>query len=60
VLTDDTTPALVSPLKYAHGRSEPVAAVVGDLIHVYRAININGTVTALDTFSVLATRSIDA
>ena len=54
---DDTH--LVSPLKYAHGRSEPVTAVIGDLIHVYRAINVDGTVPALDSFSVLATRSMD-
>lgn len=59
-LTNDTTLALTTPLKYAHGRSEPVAGVVGDLIHVYRVINVSGQVPALDTFSVPATRSIDA
>ena len=59
-LTDATTLTFVSPLKYAHGRSEPVTAVIGDLTHVYRAIDLDGTVSALDSFSVLATRSIDA
>ncbi|MDV7992062.1 phage protein Gp36 family protein [Rhodococcus sp. IEGM 1374] len=55
----ETTLSLSAPLARDHARSEPVTAVLGDLIHVYRAANINGTVPVDAAFTVLATRSID-
>jgi phage gp36-like protein len=57
---DATTISLTEALKLPHARYEPVQAVLGDLIHVYRAANINGSVPADAAFSVLATRSISA
>lgn len=55
----ETTINLVEPLKRSHAAYTPVTSVLGDLIHVYRAANINGQVPSLDAFTVLATRSID-
>jgi phage gp36-like protein len=60
VVVDETTISLTQALKLPHTRYEPVTAVLGDLIHVYRAANVNGSVPAEDAFSVLATRSIKA
>jgi hypothetical protein len=57
---DETTISLTEALKLSHTRYEPVTAVLGDLIHVYRAANVNGSVPAEDAFSVLVTRSINA
>jgi phage gp36-like protein len=59
-LTDDTTLTLVSPLKYAHGRSEPVTGVLGDLVNVYRALNVDNRPPAVEDFTQLGSRSIDA
>jgi phage gp36-like protein len=56
---DDTTISLIAPLGLAHSRFEPLVSVLGDLIHVYRAANIDGSVPALDAFTVLVTRDID-
>lgn len=59
-VVDETTISLTQALKLPHARYEPVRAVLGDLIHVYRAANINGSVPADEAFTVLATRSINA
>ncbi|MDQ0869046.1 phage gp36-like protein [Arthrobacter sp. V1I9] len=59
-VVDATTIGLTQALKLPHTRYEPVTAVLGDLIHVYRAANSNGSVPADDAFTVLATRSINA
>lgn len=59
-ITGETTINLSSPLTLAHAIFEPVTSVLGDLIHVYRAANIDGTVPSDESFTVLATRSIDA
>lgn len=57
---DEMTISLTQALELPHARYEPVTAVLGDLIHVYRAANVNGSVPADEAFSVLATRSIKA
>jgi hypothetical protein len=57
---DETTISLTQALKLPHTRYEPVTAVLGDLVHVYRAANVNGSVPADEAFTVLATRSINA
>lgn len=59
-VTSATELQLVDGLKLSHGRSEPLSAVVGDHIRIYRASDVDGTVPDLATFSVLATRTIDA
>lgn len=56
----ETTISLAQPLKLPHASYEPVQAVLGDLIHVYRAANINGQRPSDDAFTVLATRGINA
>jgi phage gp36-like protein len=56
---DETTINLTSALALAHARYEPVTAVLGDSIHIYRAPDFNGTVPADDQFTVLTTRTID-
>nr|WP_321999641.1 hypothetical protein [Rhodococcus qingshengii] len=58
-LTDDTNVTLVSPLKYPHVAFADVTGVLGDLVHFYRAANVDGKVPADDQFTVLATRDID-
>ncbi|MFZ2528757.1 MAG: phage protein Gp36 family protein [Rhodococcus sp. (in: high G+C Gram-positive bacteria)] len=50
---------LTSALKHDHAAYTPVVSVLGDLIHVYRAANVDGTVPADVAFTVLATRDID-
>jgi phage gp36-like protein len=57
--TGQTTITLVAVLTLAHARFEPVTSVLGDLIHVYRAANVDGTVPADGSFTVLTTRNID-
>ncbi|WKK71453.1 DUF1320 family protein [Rathayibacter oskolensis] len=56
---DPTVLTLLTPLTLNHSQFEPVTSVVGDLIHIYRAANIDGSVPADDFFTVLATRNID-
>lgn len=56
---DGTTLTLSEPLKLAHKAYEPVTAVLGDKIHIYRAVNVTDVVPAEDAFNVLATREID-
>lgn len=56
---DETTVTLAAPLKLAHRAYEPVTAVLGDKIHIYRAVNVIDTVPADDAFTVFATREID-
>jgi hypothetical protein len=53
---DETTINLIEALKLPHTHYEPVTAVLGDLIHIYRAANVNGSVPVDEAFSVLATR----
>jgi hypothetical protein len=57
--SDPTVLTLLTPLTLNHSQFEPVTSVVGDLIHIYRAANIDGSVPADDFFTVLATRNID-
>ncbi|MDQ0825420.1 hypothetical protein QFZ60_001593 [Arthrobacter sp. B2I5] len=59
-IADETTISLVEPLQLAHARFEPVTAVLGDSIHIYRAPNVDGTVPSDDQFTILTTRTIDA
>jgi phage gp36-like protein len=56
---DETTINLTQALKLPHTRHEPVTAVLGDSIHIYRAPNVDGTVPADGLFTVLTTRTID-
>jgi hypothetical protein len=56
---DETTINLTQALKLPHTRFEPVTAVFGNSIHIYRAPNVDGTVPADDRFTVLTTRTID-
>lgn len=58
-ITDETTIGLTQALKLPHARYEPVTAVLGDSIHIYRAANVDGTVPADGQFTVLTTRTID-
>jgi|GEM_PF-5332859 len=58
-LADGMTVSLVSPLKYPHAAFADVTGVLGDLVHFYRAANVDGKVPADDQFTVLATRDID-
>jgi len=58
-IIDQTSTELVEGLKMGHTRSEPVTALLGDRIKIYRAPNVNGTVPASDAFAFLADRSID-
>lgn len=55
---DETTLSLVDPVGLPHTRFEPVTSVLGDLIHIYRAANIDDDVPPVGSFTVLATRSI--
>jgi hypothetical protein len=59
-VVDATTINRAQPLSLPHTRYEPVQAVLGNLIHVYRAANINGQRPAREAFTVLATREINA
>lgn len=54
-----TTITLTSSLALDHSQYEPVTSVLGDLIHIYRAADIDGSVPADEMFTVLATRNID-
>lgn len=58
-VTNETTLTLGSALKLAHEDLEPVAAVLGDRIKIYRAANVDGSAPAAASFSLLATRTID-
>jgi hypothetical protein len=55
----ETTVTLSEALKGAHARYEAVTAVLGDSIHIYRAVDVDGSVPAAASFTVLATRLID-
>ena len=59
-VVDETTITLSEALKLPHAAYEPVTAVLGDSIQIHRAANVDGTVPADESFTVLATRSIDA
>ncbi|MDR6794734.1 phage gp36-like protein [Pseudarthrobacter oxydans] len=56
---DETTVTLSAPLKLAHKAYEPVTAVLGDKIHIYRAVNVTDMVPDPEAFTVLVTREID-
>lgn len=56
---DETTVTLSAPLKLPHKAYEPVTAVLGDKIHIYRAVNVIDAVPADEAFTVFATREID-
>lgn len=56
---DDTTLTLSAPLKLAHKAFEPVTAVLGDKIRIYRAVNVIDVAPDPSVFTVLATREID-
>ncbi|WP_160665168.1 hypothetical protein [Pseudarthrobacter sp. ATCC 49987] len=58
-LSGETTINLSAALKLPHTRYEPVTAVLGDSIHIYRASNVDGAVPADNQFTVLTTRTID-
>lgn len=58
-VVDEMTVTLAAPLKLAHKAYEPITAVLGDKIRVYRAVNVIDAVPADDAFTVLATREID-
>jgi hypothetical protein len=54
-----TVLTLASPLTLDHNRLDAVTSVLGDLIHIYRAPDVDGQVPADEMFTVLATRNID-
>lgn len=56
---DAATLTLDQELTLPHARFDAVTSVLGDLIHVYRAANIDGSVPDVSQFTVLATRTID-
>lgn len=56
----ETTINLTQTLALPHTRYEPVRAVLGDLIKIYRAVNVDGRAPAREFFTVLATRAINA
>ncbi|NHW45967.1 hypothetical protein HAV21_03520 [Paenarthrobacter sp. MSM-2-10-13] len=58
-VADETTINLTEALKLPHARYDAVTAVLGDQIHVYRAVNVQDAVPDDGSFSVLATRAID-
>lgn len=57
---DVGTLTIDAALKLAHRRSDAVTAVLGDRIKIYRAPNVDGSVPAAESFTLLATRTIDA
>lgn len=58
-VVDETTINLTQALELPHTRYEPVTAVLGDKIHIYRAVNVTDIVPEAGAFTVLATREID-
>lgn len=54
-----TTVTLDSALTLPHGRFEAVSSVVGNKIRIYRAANVDGSVPARESFTVLIDREID-
>jgi hypothetical protein len=60
VINSPTEILLATPLGLSHSQSEPVASVLGDVIRVWRAADINGTPPDPSTASLLGTRDIDA
>lgn len=56
---DATTVTLDSALTLPHARFEAVSSVVGNKIRIYRAPNVDGSVPANDSFTVLVDREID-
>ena len=56
---DETTINVSQPLKLPHTRYDAVTAVLGDQVHIYRAVNVDDSVPSDESFSVLATREID-
>lgn len=58
-VASDTALTLEDPLGLPHAQSEPVTGVLGELIHIYRAANVNGTPPDPSMASVLATRPIN-
>ncbi|MGW6120441.1 hypothetical protein ACWFRF_15470 [Nocardia sp. NPDC055165] len=59
VNADGVTLGLTANLKLDHAVNADVTAVLGDLIHFWRAANVDGSVPADGDFTVIATRSID-
>jgi hypothetical protein len=57
---DATRVQFVAPAAYEHKTYEPVLGVLGDLIKIYRALNVDGRAPADEMFTVLATRNIDS
>ena len=58
-VTDSSTLTLVAGLKHDHAAYDGVTAVVGDLIRIWRAQNVDGQVPVLEAFSIYATRNIN-
>lgn len=58
-VSDATTLTLVSALTLPHKRFETVTSVLGNKINIYRAANVDGTVPANASFTVLVAREID-
>lgn len=58
-IPDEMTLTLADVLTLAHRSYEPVTAVLGDRIKIYRAANLDGTVPAAGSFALLTTRTID-
>ena len=55
----ETILTLSAALKLAHSASDDVTSVLGDKIHIYRAVNVDDSVPSDEAFTVLATREID-
>lgn len=58
-VTDETTINLTEALKLPHTRYDAVTAVLGDQVHIYRAVNVDDAIPSDESFTVLATREID-
>lgn len=58
-VSSPTSLTLTAPTSYEHAAFDAVTGVLGDMIHLYRAANVDGSVPADAGFSVLATRNID-
>lgn len=59
-VVDATTLNLADALTLPHAAYGDVTSVLGDKIHIYRAVNVDDSVPGDGAFTILATREIDA
>lgn len=58
-VTDIETISIAAATNFIHNRKDPVHKLFGDKIRIYRAANVDGSAPADNTFTELATISID-